>query len=456
MKEVLECPKEQRELLIKDITINGGRARQEFGRLDELAQSMKEVGVITPISVMEVEKGKYKLLAGERRCMAAKQIGLLEIPALIYKKKLDKYNSEVIELYENVHRKDLEWWERIKMVKRIHETYEKLYGTKITSHAPGWGKKDTAKVLGVDSGAVTKDLQMAGMLERFPELKSVKTRDEARKILTTAGRDMLRRDRAKSIEEKMAATPIDKARKKLIDSFIISDVLEGLAKVESSSIDIVELDPPFGIELDKTKKDEFKLGTRDYDEISKKDYPAFLEAIVSECYRIMANDSWLLLWGALDKWFLLISRLLKKQGFVFGIPAIWTKGTGQTRSQQYYLASSYEQLIYARKGHPSIVKQGRSNDFRFKPIPPTYKIHPTEKPIQLYQEILGVFAWEGARLCSPLLGSGNVILAASNLNLDCFGFDLSQTYKDAYALKVHDGQPGEYKSKIEGKQQWKK
>ena len=46
----------------------------------------------------------------------------------------------------------------------------------------------------------------------------------------------------------------------------------------------------------------------------------------------------------------------------------------------------------------------------------------------------------------PFLGRGNTLLAAGNLGSTCFGFDLSEEYKNAYIKRVLDGEPGKYKS----------
>jgi DNA modification methylase len=57
-----------------------------------------------------------------------------------------------------------------------------------------------------------------------------------------------------------------------------------------------------------------------------------------------------------------------------------------------------------------------------------------------------VFGWSGARVFVPFLGSGNTILSAANLGMQAFGCDLSQGYKDSFAVRVASGAPGSYQS----------
>ena len=68
-----------------DIEVNPFQPRKEFDpdALEELAQSIREQGIITPITVRRMPDGKYQLIAGERRFRAAQLAGLTELPAYI-------------------------------------------------------------------------------------------------------------------------------------------------------------------------------------------------------------------------------------------------------------------------------------------------------------------------------------------------------------------------------------
>ena len=70
---------------ISDIEANPFQPRKEFDNeaLEELAQSIREQGVITPITVRRMPDGKYQLIAGERRLRASQMAGLTELPAYI-------------------------------------------------------------------------------------------------------------------------------------------------------------------------------------------------------------------------------------------------------------------------------------------------------------------------------------------------------------------------------------
>ena len=82
------------------------RTRFEEESLNELAMSMKEIGIIQPVIVRQKDDGKYQLIAGERRLRAAGIIGMETIPAYI--RKADDQGLLEIALVENIQREDLD------------------------------------------------------------------------------------------------------------------------------------------------------------------------------------------------------------------------------------------------------------------------------------------------------------------------------------------------------------
>lgn len=74
--------------------------------LNELALSIKEIGIIQPVTVREKENGRYQLISGERRLRASKIAGLQKLPAYI--RKADDQNMLEMALVENIQREDLD------------------------------------------------------------------------------------------------------------------------------------------------------------------------------------------------------------------------------------------------------------------------------------------------------------------------------------------------------------
>ncbi len=111
--------------LIGDLTRNPFQPRQIFNeeKLEELVNSIKKNGVIQPIAVRpdKSNEGKYQIVAGERRWLAAQKAGLHEIPIVIL--NLDDNESLEVAIVENIQRDDLNPIEEAKAYERLNKEF---------------------------------------------------------------------------------------------------------------------------------------------------------------------------------------------------------------------------------------------------------------------------------------------------------------------------------------------
>ena len=116
VKEVVEGTPQ--EVAIKDIVANPYQPRKVFDeeKLEELAASIKEYGVVQPLVVRKKGK-KYELVAGERRLRASKLAGLKKVPVVL--KEYDETEMMEIALIENIQRHDLNAIEEAQGIKRL-------------------------------------------------------------------------------------------------------------------------------------------------------------------------------------------------------------------------------------------------------------------------------------------------------------------------------------------------
>ncbi len=108
-----QCP-------IEEIEPNPYQPRKDFlnHELEELINSVREKGIITPLLVSKVEEG-YRLIAGERRWRAAQKAGLKRVPVVV--REVTPIESLELALIENIHRKDLNPIEEALAYKRLLE-----------------------------------------------------------------------------------------------------------------------------------------------------------------------------------------------------------------------------------------------------------------------------------------------------------------------------------------------
>lgn len=145
-----------KNLKVTEIEPNRDQPRKRFDQeaLEELAQSIKEYGLIQPIVVTQKE-GYYSIIAGERRWRASKIAGLKEIPAII-REDNEKINSE-ISLIENMQREDLNPVEKAMGIKTLIDSY-------------GMSQEEVAKKLGKGRSTIANWVRVLNLEPRVLEM----------------------------------------------------------------------------------------------------------------------------------------------------------------------------------------------------------------------------------------------------------------------------------------------
>ncbi len=112
-----------REIGVDDVVANPRQPRQILNdeKLEELAGSIREHGVVQPIVVRQLKDGKYQLIAGQRRWWACRELGLQKIPAVI--RDYDDLEAAAVALIENVQRENLNPLEEAKAYKVLMEDF---------------------------------------------------------------------------------------------------------------------------------------------------------------------------------------------------------------------------------------------------------------------------------------------------------------------------------------------
>lgn len=145
-----------KNLKITEVEPNRDQPRKNFDQeaLEELAESIKEYGLIQPIVVTKKD-GYYSIIAGERRWRASKIAGLQEIPAII-REDNEKINSE-ISLIENMQREDLNPYEKALGVRTLIDNY-------------GLTQEEVAKKLGKGRSTIANIVRVLNLEPRVLEM----------------------------------------------------------------------------------------------------------------------------------------------------------------------------------------------------------------------------------------------------------------------------------------------
>jgi ParB family chromosome partitioning protein len=149
------------EVNINSIEPNPYQPRTEFlaEEIENLAQSIKDKGILQPLVVTEVSEGKYQLIAGERRLRASKLAGLKKVSVVIKKGITDQDKAELA-LIENIQRQNLNPIERAKGFAELQHKFN------ITQEA-------IAKQLDISRSAVANTLRYLQLPEKVQNALAV-------------------------------------------------------------------------------------------------------------------------------------------------------------------------------------------------------------------------------------------------------------------------------------------
>jgi ParB family chromosome partitioning protein len=142
---------------IEDLHPNRSQPRTRFddATLNELAQSIKDMGVLEPILVRKRAQGGYEIIAGERRWRAAQRAGLHEVPVFV--REMNEGKAFEAALVENLQREDLNPLETARAFARLMEEY---------SHT----QESLAQLIGKDRSTVANAMRLLKLPEAVTDL----------------------------------------------------------------------------------------------------------------------------------------------------------------------------------------------------------------------------------------------------------------------------------------------
>lgn len=452
------------DIIVKD------RSRTDFGNLGELAENIKRVGLLNPLTVGRVN-GELRLFAGERRLKACLSIGMAEVDVRLKEGEVEPYELALIELSENLQRKSFTYEEELAAKKRIHELMQSVKGASKPGSNQGHTIADTAMIFGESAANMRRDIRLAETLDNLGDLKEkvlegCKTKADVNRKLEQAKRVAAT---AQAVAKFESST--NDIQERLMNAYKVIPLVEGkqlteqgfftgITEIDAETVDFAEIDPPYGIDLLNSKKGNMD-GLASYEEVDTKDYVTFIDKLLFETHRVLKQNRFAILWygetlinhkqyfpcacgitkevSSIQRRGNLLTQQAIKAGFTIApVPGLWVKQNfaGQTQSPKFVLANCYEPFLILRKGSPELIKQGAGNVFTATPVAPQNKIHPTERPENLITDILNVFCTPGNFILVPFAGSGATMLTAEKLKMHSVGFDVVNDYRNRYLLRV--------------------
>ncbi len=149
---------------------NQPRMRFDYDELSSLAESIRHNGLLQPLTVRPAEEGTFELIAGERRLIAARMVGLARIPCIVM--NVDDEKSAVFSLIENIQRQNIGFFEEAAAIERLINVF-------------GLSREDISKKLGKAPSTIANKLRLLSLNPSAREkiIKSGLTERHARALL---------------------------------------------------------------------------------------------------------------------------------------------------------------------------------------------------------------------------------------------------------------------------------
>lgn len=202
------------------------------------------------------------------------------------------------------------------------------------------------------------------------------------------------------------------------------DSLKILKSLQDNSIDIILTDPPYGIQYKSNRSEDNNAVTkRGLLNDGKKEAYELLENTCKILVDKTSNDSHLYFfcsWSVFSDFENIIGKY-----FTIKTPIVWDKGNKGSGDLENDWGNQTELIIYCVKGKKNI-NYRKGNVLNIPKIHSSKLVHPTQKPVELIKEILGVSALKNDFVVDPFMGSGSTIKACNQMNLKSLGIELDQ------------------------------
>ena len=419
-------------IALADLEIFTDRQRSDFGDIDGLADSMRRIGQISPVAVEPLGDGRYRLIAGERRCKAATKLGWTYVEALELR-ELDPRERELVELEENVRRKQLSWPEEIAAVEKYVTIAKEPRAL-------------SAKSLGLSEESLSQRLTLAEAIQENPKLKEIPTWTAAytqhtasQKRAMEAAMESLLGDNDDeedfklfedaeeaededededapvapkvSLAPKAPAPPRTSAFRAENNSF-----LNWAPNYSGERFNFIHCDFPYGVGMDsnalmntshrwKTIEDRYE------------DDPDIFDRLVRTFFehqdKFIATSAHCLFWLAHKNYGRIASRFAHFGWSVCETPIIWhkTDNAGIAPDPRRWPRRTYEIAIFASRDDRKIVKV-KAASFGG---PATKEHHISEKPMQMLSHFFEMVVDQHTTILDPTCGSGTALRVAKSL-----------------------------------------
>lgn len=397
---------------IANVVVPENRIRRKFDEqaIQDLATSLESIGLLQPIVL---RPGTYDLLAGERRLRAARSLDssgrrIRGMPpgVIPFVNSTDLSADALLqaELEENILRKDLTWQEVATATDQLHKL-------RMAQNPGVQTMKATAQELGLPANSTSSTIRDNVIIASHlgdPDVAQAKDKKQALKVIS------------KKMEQKFLSALGKSADLRASKHTLFEgSCVDFLPKMPSGQFPCIITDPPYGIAM---KNQGQALVQHNYEDSPEEVLP-MMEVVIAELYRVAADRAHMYMFCDIDN-FSKLRLMMQMVGWrPWRTPLVWDKGSqGFLPRPSHGPRRVHELLIFANKGDKEVLVQGAPDVLR---IPQDkHLVHPAQKPVELYEELLSRSCRPGEDTLDPFCGRGTIFLAAAKRGIIATGMEL--------------------------------
>ena len=435
---------QMKQIPLGDVKQREDSQRKEAKGVKELVESIRTIGLINPIVLDEDDR----LIAGGNRLEAYKQLreeegeAFAKIPCT-YVTQLNSAEKKIVELDENLKRKDLTWQETAKAVVSIYELTCELN--------PGKTSDEIHKLMGMSAPWVHQSLTIVKAFRANNErVLKAETRKAALSIIEREKRraadnesneiwaalneqmgeegeevELTEGDSPKPIALKNKVNPSEDSKHKIIHR----DFVKWAEGYRGPQFNLLHCDFPYGINHGKSDQG----GAKDWGayEDSPDTYWNLLRALAEHRDRLLYPSAHILFWFSMRFYTETLAFFNKHmpEMEVDHQPLIWhkTDNKGITRDYRYTPRNITETALIITRGKREVIKNV-ANCYG-APTQKSSATHISEKPVPVLRHFFQLFCDEHSEVLDPTCGSGSSIRAAMSMKAKrTLGIELNEEY----------------------------
>lgn len=469
------------------------RIRVEMGDIPELAESIKQYGLIQPLVIDQ----NNRLVAGGRRYYACSLLNMQEVP-VFYKETLSETHHRILELEENIRRKSMTWQETCLGIAEMHQ----IKKNESALEGVTWGVRETGAMLGQAFSTIQYAVQMAKLLkeeldsngkvkenaeywlcENFSEAWKLRMYKEQKDLEALNAKNQTSHvasispsldnitpipnqavpfsqlDKEQAKERYLAnalnppdefesywleKTSTDKQRFQLPLSWLhhINCIEFMNNPVNVERFDHIITDPPYGIDMNMLSQENMGMANiaTVVDEHQVKPNKELLVEFICAAYKCLKPNSFLVLWCDQMLW-----QFLFDTGVQLGFkpcrwPITWVKlHSCMNSAAQFNFTKATEIAIVFRKGNATLIEPASTNyvvaahdDFK------DTLAHPFVKPFACWEFILKHISYEGQLILEPFSGHGSGVISMLRMNRKVIACEKDEAHFNALVNNIKE------------------